>query len=182
MIEGSRSPIGSAVAHFTLLREARCNVIRVVRSLEILEMATDARGVGDVVVPIDVALSALHLGVSSGERERGPCVIERRRLPGCCRVAQIALLRDSCGQMVGIRRALIVLQVTRDADCGSQIEITIRVALIALQLRMPTGERETHRIVIEIRGLPRCRCMAFLASLGKAQRDVIRIIRLLVIR
>lgn len=81
--------------------------------------------------------------------------------------------------MVWIRCALIVLQVTGDTDRGSQIEISIRVALIALQLRMRTGERETHRIVIEIRGLPRCSCMAFLASLGKAQGDVIRVIRLL---
>ena len=40
-------------------------MIRVVGSLEIFEMATDARGVADVVVPIDVALRALHLDVSS---------------------------------------------------------------------------------------------------------------------
>lgn len=59
VIESSRSPVGSAVAHFTLLRETRGNVIRVVCSLEILEMATDARGDGDVEVSIDVALRAL---------------------------------------------------------------------------------------------------------------------------
>jgi hypothetical protein len=59
VIEFGRSPVGGAVAHFTLLREARANVIWVVRSLEILEVATDTRGDGDVVVSIDVALSAL---------------------------------------------------------------------------------------------------------------------------
>lgn len=119
--------------------------------------------------------------MSPSQWERGLCVIEHRRLPGCCCVAHIALLRDSCGQMVWIGRALIVLQVTRDTDRGSQIEIAIRVALIALQLRVRTGERETHCIVIEIRGLPCCSCMAFLASLRKSKRHVTRVIRLLVI-
>jgi hypothetical protein len=84
--------------------------------------------------------------------------------------------------MVWIRRGLVILQVAGHTDCGSQIEISIRVTLIALQLRVRTSERETDRIVIEMRGLPRCSCMAFLASLGKAQGDVIRVIRLLEIR
>ena len=71
VIESSRSPVCGAVAHFALLREARCDVIRIVGSLEIFKMATDARRDRDVVIPIDVALSALHLGVGSSERERG---------------------------------------------------------------------------------------------------------------
>lgn len=46
-------------------------------------------------------------------------MVERRGLPGCCRVAHIALLRNACGHVVWIRRALIILQVTRDTDGGS---------------------------------------------------------------
>ena len=81
--------------------------------------------------------------------------------------------------MVGIGGTLIVSQVTRNAHRGGQIEIAIRVALIALQLRVPTCEGETDRIVIEIRRLPGRGRMAFLASLRKPKCDVIRIARLL---
>ena len=179
VIECGRSPVRGAVAHFALLREACRNVIRIVRPLEIFKMATHARRDGDVVVSIDVALSTLQRGMSSGQRERGLGMVERRRLPGCCRVAHIALLRNARGNVVWIRRALIVLQVTRDTDCGSQIEISIRVALIALQLRVSTSEGEAHRVMIEVCGLPRRGCVAFLAGLGKPQCDVIWIVRLL---
>jgi hypothetical protein len=53
------------------------------------------------------------------------------------------------------------------------------VALITLQLRVPTREGKAHRIVIEIRRLPSRGGMAFLASLGNSERDVIRIAGLL---
>ena len=81
-------------------------------------------------------------------------MVERRRLPACGRVAHIALQWNSCGEVVRISRALVVLQVTGDTGRGTQIEISIRVALITLQLRVPPREGKAHRIVIEIRGLP----------------------------
>ena len=106
-------------------------------------------------------------------------MIERRRLPACGRVADIALLGNSRGEMVRVRRALVILQVAGDTGRGAQLEISIRVALITLQLRVPTGEGKTHRIVIEIGRLPSRGRMAFLASLGNSERDVIRIAGLL---
>ena len=81
-------------------------------------------------------------------------MVERRRLPACGRVAHIALQGNSCGEVVRISRALVVLQVARDTGRGTQIEISIGVALITLQLRVPPREGKAHRIVIEIRGLP----------------------------
>lgn len=106
-------------------------------------------------------------------------MVERRRLPACGRVADIALLGNSCGEVVRVRRALVVLQVTGDTGRGTQIEISIHVALITLQLRVPARKGKAHRIVIEIRGLPSRGRMAFLASLGNSERDVIRIAGLL---
>lgn len=81
-------------------------------------------------------------------------MVERRRLPACSRVAHIALQGNSCGEVVRISRALVVLQVARDTGRGTQIEISIGVALITLQLRVLPGKGKAHRIVIEIRGLP----------------------------
>jgi hypothetical protein len=167
------------VAHFTLLRESRCDVIGIVRSLEIFEMAAYTGCGADVVVPIDVALSALHLDVSPSQWEAGPGMIEACWLP--CRgvVTDLALLGHSRGCVVGIRGPLIILQVTRHAGRGAQIEIPSRVALIALQFCVAPGEGKAYCIMIEIRRLPSRGRMAFLAPLGKSERDVIRIVRLL---
>ncbi len=154
-------------------------MIRVVGSLEVFEMAADAGGVADVVVPIDMALRALHLDVSSSQRKGRLRMVEPSRLPPCRSVAHRALLGNSCREMIGVGRTLIIFQVTRHTDCGGQIEVAIRVALIALQLRVPACEGKTDGIVIEIRRLPGSGRMAFLASLRKAQCDVIGIARLL---
>ena len=81
-------------------------------------------------------------------------MVERRRLPACGRVAHIALLGNSCSEVVRISRALVVLQVARDTGRGTQIEISIRVALITLQLSVLPRKGKSYRIVIEIRGLP----------------------------
>lgn len=109
-------------------------------------------------------------------------MVERRRLPACGRVADIALLGNSCGEVVRVRRALVILQVTGDTGGGTQFEISIRMALITLQLRVPTGEGKAHRIMIEMGRLPSRSRMAFLASLGNSERDVIGIAGLLKIR
>ena len=65
MIERRGRPRGCVVTNFALLREARRRVIGIVRSLEILQVATDACGVGagQVVIIINVTLGALHAGM-----------------------------------------------------------------------------------------------------------------------
>ena len=97
-------------------------------------------------------------------------------------MADIALLGNPCGEVVRVRRALVILQVAGDTGRGTQLEISFRVALITLQLRVPTRERKAHRIVIEIGRLPSRGRMALLASLGNSERDVIGIAGLLKIR
>ena len=59
MIETCWAPRRRAVTDFALLRETRGNIVRVVRSLEIIEVAANARRIGNVVVPVGVALAAL---------------------------------------------------------------------------------------------------------------------------
>lgn len=49
------------------------------------------------------------------------------------------------------------------------------MALIALQVGMATGQRKSHRVVVEARRLPRGCVVALLACLRNSQRDVIRI-------
>ncbi len=47
------------MALFAGLGEIRCHVVRIGSSLVVLEMAADARGCGQVVVIVDVAIGAL---------------------------------------------------------------------------------------------------------------------------
>jgi hypothetical protein len=48
------------MADFALLRETRRDMVWVVRSFEIIEVAANAGRIGNVVVPIDMALAALQ--------------------------------------------------------------------------------------------------------------------------
>ncbi len=60
MIESRRTPGGRAVADIALLREAGGNMVRVVRVLEISQVAVHASRVRNVVITIRVALAALQ--------------------------------------------------------------------------------------------------------------------------
>ena len=93
-------------------------------------------------------------------------MVESGGLPGRRRVTDLALLRNSGRHVVRIRCALEIPQMTRHTCGRGDIEIAVSVALIALQLRMSTGEGETYRIVIEVGRLPGRGRMAILASLG----------------
>jgi hypothetical protein len=81
VIERCRVPVRGRMADLALLREAGRRVVRVVRVLEIFQMAADASRGGQVVVSIRVALCTRHTNMRSSEREAGLGVIERSGLP-----------------------------------------------------------------------------------------------------
>ncbi len=97
------------MANIALLRESGGNVVRIVSALEILEMTTDARGVGQVVVSIGMTLATLHVGMSSGERPAGSGMIESGRGPVCRTVTHFTLLRETSGDVIRIVSALVIL-------------------------------------------------------------------------
>jgi len=78
MIKRGRRPGRRVVTDFALLREARRSVVRIGRSVEILQVATDACRHGKVVVAIQMALRARHAHVCPGQGEPGLRVIEGR--------------------------------------------------------------------------------------------------------
>ena len=81
MIESCRVPVRGRMANLALLWEPGRRVVRIVRSLEIIQMAADAGRAGQVVIPVSVALRTGDADVRSGERETCLGVIESRRLP-----------------------------------------------------------------------------------------------------
>jgi hypothetical protein len=161
------------VANLTGLRNPRGHVIRIRRSLEILQMTRHASGRGQVVVSVHMTLSALHRNVGSGKGEGCLRVIECSRRPRRGRVAHVARLRNSGGHMVRIIRSLVVLQVARHTRRRCEIEVAIRVALVALQVRVSSRQRESDRVVIESCRLPRCCRVTFLTCLRQTERNVI---------
>jgi hypothetical protein len=63
VVEGSTAPVRSSVTDLALLRKSGRGVIRIVGTLKILQVATDTRGDGQIVVPVRMALRALHADV-----------------------------------------------------------------------------------------------------------------------
>ena len=103
--------------------------------------------VGQIVVVINVALRALHGGMSARERESGGGVIKGRAGPGRRVMALSASLRETRGHVARIRCALEILQMATDAGgiCTGQVVIAIDVALGALHGRVSARERESRR-------------------------------------
>jgi len=114
MVECRCRPCRRVVANFALLRESRRRVIGIVRSLEILQVATDAGCVRNIVIAVDVTLAALNTRVRSRQWKSGLGVIEIRGRPRRRGVAHVTGLRNSGGHMVGFVRSLVILQVARD--------------------------------------------------------------------
>src|ERR1700750_2023023 len=69
VIEVRRLPGRGRMTNLALLRDPSCRVIRIVRSLKLLQMTRNARRRRDVVVSIRVALCAGNLRVCAGQGE-----------------------------------------------------------------------------------------------------------------
>ena len=108
VVEARRAPGRRTMAHVALLRESGRDVVRIVRALEVSQMAADAARVCDVVVRVHVTLAALQSGVSARQRPTSRCVVERCCVPVRRRMANFALLRKASRRVVRIVRALEV--------------------------------------------------------------------------
>ncbi len=104
-------------------------------------------------------------------------MIERRRCPGGGGVALLTSLREAGLHVVGLRRALEILHVATHAGRVRAVQcvVAVHVALVALHARMGAGQRESRRVVVKGRVVPRGRGMALLTGLREAGLHVVRI-------
>jgi hypothetical protein len=183
MVELRRLPGAGRVAHFASLREAALHVIRVISVPEILQMARDARSLGQVVVVVDVAVDtrARRHGVSAGERESGLGVIEIRWRPGRRGVARLACLRESLLDVVRIIGVLKILQMAGDTGGLSQVVVIVDVAIGAHAWRHSVGARkeESSECVIEPCVQPVIGRVARLTCSGKFSGHVVGVLGVL---
>ena len=177
VIEGRSIPGRRIVALRAGLREIRLHVIRLGRTLEILQVAGHAGRAGQIVVAVHVTLRALNGGVRAGERESGVVVIEGRRRPRGRVVALLASLRESAGNVIRVGRALKILQVAADTSRvrARQVEVPIDVALRTLNGGMRSGQREARGRVIKVGAHPRGRVVALRTGLREAGLHVVGI-------
>jgi len=173
VVKRGRLPRSSAVANIALLREVSRHVIGVRCVLVVLQVATHAGRAGQVVVAVLVAVRALELQVPAGQRKAALGVIERGRLPGRRAVANGAVGGKSGGDVIRIRRSLIGLHVARGACRTRQIEVSVSVAIGALQFGVGAAQGKSHSAVIEVGRLPSGRVVAILAGLGEAEPNVV---------
>ena len=186
VIEGAIAPQHCVVTGFARGRESRrlmvhwrgCIVVVVL-------MATDAGRDGDVVVVIDVAVGALagRNSVRSGERKSGAVVVERSVVPVGRVVARVAGLREVRGYVIGIGRALVVLQMAGHARGTVQVVVVVDVAIgtSARWNRVRSSQREACVVVVEGRIHPVGGVVARLTSLREVGLNVVGIGRGLVI-
>ena len=179
VIKGCIRPGHSRVARVASLRESRLCMVGVSRALKILQVAGRARTAGQTVVPVYVTLCTLQVGVRSGESESRGRVVEDCICPGRGVMAALASLRYSGLHMVGIGRALKVLQVTRHAGGIGQVVISVDVTLGALQRGVRPGQWEAGSRVIEAGISPGRGVVTALASLRYSRLHVVGIGRAL---
>ena len=182
VVEGCLRPRRRVVTLLTGLRESRLHVIGIRRSLEILQMATDAGSVRrrQVVVSVHVTLTALHRRVSTGQREAGGRMVKRGVVPCRRRMALLAGGREAGLHVIRIGRAVEVLHVARCAIGRRSHELAVDMALRAGHAHVRASQRELRKgVVIEGRRIPRACAMAGLASRREASLRVWWIIGLI---
>src|SRR5262249_19653443 len=144
------TPANCGMADLALLRNSSRHVIRIRCALVIPQMASDARCAGEIKVPVGMALLTWQLGVPSGQGESDGIVIEVRWLPCRCRVAHLASLRNSQGQVIRIGGLLIIGQVATNAGRRSPLVPPADMASDAIQGGVHACQRESCGRVIEL--------------------------------
>jgi len=179
VIESCGLPSRRVVAGVAGLRESAGHVVGIRGPLKILEVTRNAGGGCQVVVVVDVAVSASPRGhrMHAGQREVDAVVVEAGRSPACRRVAGLAGLREPAGHVVGIRGPLEVFQMARHARSVVDRVVTINVAIRAGSRwhRVQTSEREPGAVVVECRVQPTTGVVAGFASLRESAGNVVGI-------
>jgi hypothetical protein len=148
VVETGGLPRGRCVARLASLREVAGHVVRVRRSLKILQMAPYARGAVQRVVVIDVTIGALtrwhrmHAGQSKSRRR----VVKLAVAPLHCVMALLARRGKTCVRDRSRGAGEIVL-VTGDTESSRDGVVVVRVAVgtLAWRHRVRSRKREVHR-------------------------------------
>ena len=179
VIERRRQPGRGRVTCLASLRKSSGHVVRIGRALEILQVARHAGGSRQIEIIVGVAIGAgtRRHTVRPSQREIHRIVIETRRCPRHRGVALLAGLRETAGHVTRVVGVLEIGQMAGDAGGARQIVVIVGVAVRTGSRRhhVRTCQRESGRIVIELRIQPVVGAVASLTSHRELARHVIRI-------
>src|SRR5581483_1850137 len=145
VVELAVGPQAGVMTQLAGCRESSGDVVhRAESTVVVSQMASNAGGAGQLVVPVDMTIGALpgRNQVRSGEREPGGGVIECRIGPQHRVVALLASLGEARLCVVGIGRALIILEMATHAGSGREIVVIVHVAIGALPWGHRVGARQ----------------------------------------
>ena len=138
-----------------VLREAGRRVIRAGCAVEIRQVAGDTCSPESGVHIVFMTLRAGWIDVSPGQRE--PCggvVIERCTLPICRRMAQGAVLGETCRHVVRIGRSVKIRLMAGDACSRESGVHVVFVALSTGDTDMSACQRKRRVGVVKCCALP----------------------------
>jgi hypothetical protein len=153
-----------------------CDVIRILRAVEIVLMTTHAIGRRSLELPVDVALRTSHRLVRTRQREPSRRVIKLRSGPRRCCVTRLTGRWESRSYVVRILGIVEVCLVTTNTVCRSSLELAVRMALRTGNGLVCAGEREARRPVIELSPGPHRCCVTRLTGRGESRGYVVRIL------
>jgi len=186
VVKAGLGPRDRVMARLAGLGEIRRNVIRVRRSLEVLQMATDASRIrrGEIVVVVYVARRAGDGLVRAGEREASGAVVKASARPAGRVVARLAGRRVFGSRMRRIGGFLVirVVAVVAARIRRAEIVVVVGMALGAGDGLVRAGQREAGGAVVEGGCCPAGRVMARLAGRRVFRSRVRRTGRFLVVR
>jgi len=130
----------------------------------------------DRVIVVDVAIHARagrHL-VIAGQREACSVVIEGRIQPGCRAVTDVAGLGQIRRHVIGIGRALVVLQVARDAGRAVQAVVIVLVTVRTepRRHRVQPGQSEARARMVKLAIGPQVGVVTLFAGGRECRRRV----------
>ena len=142
------------MAQRAVRREARGDVVWIVRRVIGSQMACRAGRRSKIVVIVEVTLRARRGQMRSGKRESRLGMVERRRHPRRCCVARVTSLRESGRHMVGVRRLVEIREMTARAHKRQGGVVVVHVTQRALGSKVCPGQGERGLGVIEGRAKP----------------------------
>ena len=177
MVKLRALPGGCGVTLLAGLRETACDVVRIRRAIEIVDVAGCAVLRRACKSAVHMALRARHIHVRTSEGElRQGVVVKLCALPRGRRVAARAVLRESGVHVIRIRRRTKFVRMTTEAIGRSAGVAPAGVTRGAVELRVRAGEcKSCVAGVVKPRAHPRVHGVAGLAGSGERCRFVIRI-------
>ena len=176
VVEYSARPLACTVASLAIRRKPGRCMIRIGGLVVLRHVAADTASIQTRVPSIDVAGCTAHVDVSPAQRESRRCVIECGASPARSGVAQCTILWEAGRRMVGVRCAVVAVQMTGRTIGWSACKTVVGVTLNATDANVGSCQRKPGcGVMVEFGSTPLRGGVAGFTGSGKTGSNVARI-------